>query len=283
MLKFNLSKPSACNTKSWNLTSLVLSSMRTLERCDMTELFKICIHHGELKQEDIKSSRRKDRKSIQLLCKLCAKERRPKENENKKKRFIELDLANNPKLTCKKHGVLPKELIHIEHSQYYLRCIPCLRVNQKKQRYLQKERNGEDVVCVRCNVRKPENEYSNYDLKLKYAYCKICRKEAASSPEIMRRSHLKRKFNLTEERLHQMIKEQNNLCFICGLPEKNRINNDNEELTRPLSIDHDHDTNEVRKLLCHGCNAALGLIKENSNTARSMAKYIDEICNKKPA
>ena len=42
-----------------------------------------------------------------------------------------------------------------------------------------------------------------------------------------------------------------------------------------LNIDHDHQTNKVRGLLCHGCNAALGLLEENKETLTRLRAYLD--------
>lgn len=41
-------------------------------------------------------------------------------------------------------------------------------------------------------------------------------------------------------------------------------------------IDHDHSTGEIRGVLCHGCNLALGLLDEDVERILSLAAYIKE-------
>ena len=42
-----------------------------------------------------------------------------------------------------------------------------------------------------------------------------------------------------------------------------------------LNVDHDHKTDRVRGLLCHGCNAALGLVAEDPATLTRLRAYLD--------
>lgn len=47
---------------------------------------------------------------------------------------------------------------------------------------------------------------------------------------------------------------------------------DNE---RPLVVDHNHRTGEVRGPLCSNCNTALGLLGEDPRTIRSLLAYAE--------
>ena len=44
--------------------------------------------------------------------------------------------------------------------------------------------------------------------------------------------------------------------------------------TRALHLDHDHKTGKPRGLLCHGCNTALGLLKDNSEIILGLNEYL---------
>ena len=60
--------------------------------------------------------------------------------------------------------------------------------------------------------------------------------------------------------------KQGNVCAICG-----------RAFTKadyPV-LDHDHDTGEVRGLLCHRCNAVLGLATDNIEIFRTAIEYLD--------
>lgn len=78
-----------------------------------------------------------------------------------------------------------------------------------------------------------------------------------------KRNWLKRQYGLTPEGVQAMKDAQLGLCAICFLPPKN------------WHIDHDHETNKVRGMLCAPCNLALGLLKDDSKRIRRAAEYID--------
>ncbi len=69
-----------------------------------------------------------------------------------------------------------------------------------------------------------------------------------------RRAALKRKYGITPERYDEMVAKQGGTCGICKRPDPRGGTN-----RRGFwHVDHDHDTGEVRGLLCFTCNTALG-------------------------
>jgi hypothetical protein len=83
--------------------------------------------------------------------------------------------------------------------------------------------------------------------------------------EHSRKTHLKIRFGMTVEQYDEMLKNQNGVCAICY----NKCATGNN-----LAIDHNHDTQEIRALLCKNCNTAIGLLKENIETIENMKKYL---------
>ena len=41
-------------------------------------------------------------------------------------------------------------------------------------------------------------------------------------------------------------------------------------------VDHNHETGAVRGMLCHGCNAGLGLLRENPNVILGLIEYLKD-------
>lgn len=60
-----------------------------------------------------------------------------------------------------------------------------------------------------------------------------------------------------------MLRDQDNKCRIC-------------KQHKPLVVDHDHNTGEVRGLLCHLCNRAIGFLQDDFDIVTSAAKYLKE-------
>jgi hypothetical protein len=74
-----------------------------------------------------------------------------------------------------------------------------------------------------------------------------------------------KKYGLSRFDYWRLLAKQNNRCAICGELQNGRA----------LHLDHCHTSNKVRALICHGCNIAIGMIKEDAQTARAIADYLD--------
>lgn len=70
-------------------------------------------------------------------------------------------------------------------------------------------------------------------------------------------------FKLTPELVEVILRYQQGRCAICGTPFKTRRN-----------IDHDHKTGEVRGILCHMCNRALGLFRDKLELLLKAAEFV---------
>lgn len=84
----------------------------------------------------------------------------------------------------------------------------------------------------------------------------------AGKCEPCRVRHIATRFNLTPQdfvRLYDAFPK----CCVCG-------RDDNR-----LVIDHDHETGEIRGILCHQCNSVIGLASESSERLLALVAYLD--------
>ena len=79
-----------------------------------------------------------------------------------------------------------------------------------------------------------------------------------------KKSNLK-KLGLTLEEYNKLLLIQNNVCTICSKPCKTG---------RQLAVDHSHDNNAIRGLLCGRCNMAIGLLDDNISLLNSAITYL---------
>ncbi len=86
------------------------------------------------------------------------------------------------------------------------------------------------------------------------------------------RENLKKKFNLSHEEYLQKLYDQNGVCAICDKPETTT----KLGVVRRLAVDHNHETGQIRGLLCTRCNAALGFMYEDIEILESMISYLRE-------
>lgn len=94
------------------------------------------------------------------------------------------------------------------------------------------------------------------------------------SPECKgKNAYYKRNYGIDDKELQKMKEEQNNRCYLCN-SDGFLIGKNNH--TEKLAVDHCHETGKVRKLLCHNCNRALGLFKDNPELMRKAADYVEQ-------
>ena len=101
--------------------------------------------------------------------------------------------------------------------------------------------------------------------------CKVCNLAGANARynwEETRKLRLKQKFGITVEDYDILLKEQNGKCAICGSENPGRHDAKN------FAIDHDHETDEIRGLLCQGCNTGIGLLGDDIERLEAAAAYL---------
>lgn len=135
--------------------------------------------------------------------------------------------------------------------------------------------------CARCKLLKLMNEYyPDKNHSTGYSrYCKECdlnrSKEWRTNSRgahllHIRKRNLKASYGMTVEDYEVLLASQKNKCAICGTMDPGNIR------TNHLFIDHDHNTKEIRGLLCHGCNAGLGNFKDDPIKLMSAITYLGE-------
>ena len=118
--------------------------------------------------------------------------------------------------------------------------------------------------CSRCAAVKDHAEFhKSKDSKdgLR-SECKSCRLGEA----------FQRKYGITLEQWDQMFIEQCGRCVICEV--------DLPPMGRGVHTDHCHNDGSVRGLLCFHCNHGLGKFRDNPNTLRAAAEYIENYTEK---
>lgn len=130
-------------------------------------------------------------------------------------------------------------------------------------------------VCTKCLTEKPLARYATRsDSGKLHSWCYDCtralsrlwyRKNKEHHRRYQRDYVLQKKFGLTRADYDDMFEAQGNGCAICG-----KTNDSGKE----LHVDHCHDSNRVRGLLCFRCNAAVGLLQNAPDLAVRLADYL---------
>lgn len=81
---------------------------------------------------------------------------------------------------------------------------------------------------------------------------------------------LQKQFGISLEEYNALLIKQNDGCAICGSKEISTFNGK----VKAMSVDHNHKTGEVRGILCHKCNTALGLFAESPQLLERAISYL---------
>ena len=140
-----------------------------------------------------------------------------------------------------------------------------------------------EVTLIRCTgpcgqLRHPTDDFYLFKGNRHSAKCKECTKATRieygkANPEKIRNNNLRKAFGITAEQYDEMFAAQGGVCAICGQQSRTKHGNGK---TRKLAVDHDHETGEVRGLLCMACNRAMGLLKDNPRVLRRAADYLEQ-------
>lgn len=110
-----------------------------------------------------------------------------------------------------------------------------------------------EFTCGACKEIKPVAE--SYRRKY-HTYCITCERK------INRESNWRNRKIKDIDKANE-LRDKSIVCEIC-------------EEHKPLHLDHNHTTGDIRGMLCFTCNAALGLLKDRKDLCLSAASYLEK-------
>ncbi len=172
---------------------------------------------------------------------------------------------------CKKHGELTADDVYDTSK----RCRLCNLERCRRYKSTRRKELCEKNKIYKSKNRHIVNSWAAQDRKNNpEKYREWSRKHAKKvGAEGITRAILRQK-KLKREIYDQMIKDQKNLCAICGKAESRTIRSSGKVMH--LCIDHCHKTNKVRGLVCAMCNLGIHYFKDSSELLLSAANYLNK-------
>lgn len=169
------------------------------------------------------------------------------------------------------------------------RCKPCHKAHVARINMLPPRNPPPEGMkrCQRCKETKPLEEFHSdkgqYDGKQRV--CKACQyirlKEwTGKNPDYSARKHRerrllhieryrdydrKKKYGLNRGEYAEMLAAQDGKCALCGTANQG---------PRAFDVDHCHETNRIRGLLCGKCNTGLGQFNHDVSTLELAISYL---------
>lgn len=121
--------------------------------------------------------------------------------------------------------------------------------------------------------KKHKKKLREYNLKYKEVNKETIKKQRKEYTErerfkIARRvraNKLRARYGMSEDQYNLLLALQEAVCAICGAQHTQ---------DRMLAVDHDHQTGQVRGLLCGNCNRAIGLFRDSTENLKNAIKYL---------
>lgn len=112
-----------------------------------------------------------------------------------------------------------------------------------------------------CDLHRRENRERVAKHRAKY-------KKPSFGQLINKRKHaLKSKYGLTPQEFEELMQKSNFKCCICGFSQT--------EFNRFFPcVDHSHQTNRIRGILCGNCNRGLGAFKDDIYRLQKAINYL---------
>ena len=127
-----------------------------------------------------------------------------------------------------------------------------------------------DSTCMVCRRKK---HLENPEKKI------IHRKGTSNwyynNPEKAKTQRL-RKYGITLDEYNSMREKQDYCCAVCGRHEDDVEQGRATSSSTSLQVDHCHDTQKIRGLLCTNCNTMLGKAKDDVSVLEAAITYLKE-------
>lgn len=141
---------------------------------------------------------------------------------------------------------------------------------------MESSHSDELKVCPRCGDAKPRDDFVRNRSQRDGlgSYCKPCHIQVTAEAAVRlygghRNFLLKLRYGISEAEFEKLVRKQGGTCAIC-------------RKRGAKHVDHDHDSGEVRAVLCFYCNRGLGKFREDRGLIRRARRYLDSARGTRP-
>jgi hypothetical protein len=125
--------------------------------------------------------------------------------------------------------------------------------------------DGKRALCIEC-MSKQHNEYVAQKMAEDPSFNgKRIKKWRDDHPDNSKKRSLWNKYRLRIHEYDAILEAQQWKCAICD-----------ELLLDDCDVDHNHKTGKVRGIIHHGCNMAIGILKDSPYLCRKAAEYLEK-------
>jgi hypothetical protein len=158
-------------------------------------------------------------------------------------------------------------------------------VSEQRRRYVKLAPDATERECTKCGEVKPLAEFPSRRSGRPSSWCRVCtngairdysktpvgsvRKKAAQDSYNARNPdyQVTYRYGLEPGQYDAMRARQDDRCAICRTADAGG---------KRWHVDHDHVNGRVRGLLCASCNLGIGKMKDDPETLRVAAAYIEQ-------
>ena len=137
-------------------------------------------------------------------------------------------------------------------------------------------RDGRQTYCKSCTKKRDHIRWKNADGSTREDRAIIAKKNYAKNGHKYRSNAHYKMYGITVEARDAIYSRQHGLCLICADDLRPRVRKGRvSKYAWKGELDHNHETGEIRGLLCAPCNTALGLLKEDPVRITRMLEYLN--------
>jgi len=122
------------------------------------------------------------------------------------------------------------------------------------------------------NKEKRKKYINNWRIENKDKFKEVQDRYNLKNKDKIKERRLLRDYGINNEQYDKLLKQQNNSCAVCGTHQS--------QLKRSLAVDHNHETGQIRGLLCDNCNIALGHLNESIDLLDKAKTYLEKYITK---
>ena len=124
-------------------------------------------------------------------------------------------------------------------------------------------------VCRICKQEQPISEFANRERSGLDSRCRACERERlrdyrSRNKQKIRGKNFRDRYGIEVKDYEALKEQQGGKCAIC------------ETTSRVLYVDHCHDTQKLRGLLCQKCNTGIGMLQDSLKVLKKAVRYLEK-------